>query len=138
VAAGSGRTEVLDLPVQAIGAGLARPDGEYVADIVREFFLTTSKTEHMVRIVVMNGNGRPGTGQTVARILVPSGFRLVSSLNAPKFNVGTTRIVAGSEDLLDEAYLAQRLLGVGEVFVVDQESHVADLSIVVGKDFLRR
>jgi hypothetical protein len=138
VAAGSGRTEVLDLPVEAIGAGLARPDGEYIAQIVRDYFLTTNKTERVVRIVVMNGNGRPGTGQTVARLLVPSGFRLVSSLNAPKFNVRTTRIVAGSEELLDEAYLAQRLLGVGEVYVVDQESHVADLSIVVGKDFLRR
>lgn len=137
-AAGSGRTEVFDLPVQAIGAGLARPDGEEVARLVRDYFLTSAETERVVRIVVMNGNGRPGTGQMVARLLVPSGFRLVSSLNAPKFNVGTTRIVAGSEDLLDEAYLAQRLLGVGEVYVVDQESHVADLSIVVGKDFLKR
>jgi hypothetical protein len=137
-AAGSGRTEVFDLPVQAIGAGLARPDGEEVSRLVRNYFLTSAETERVVRIVVMNGNGRPGTGQMVARLLVPSGFRLVSSLNAPKFNVGTTRIVAGSEDLLDEAYLAQRLLGVGEVYVVDQESHVADLSIVVGKDFLKR
>jgi hypothetical protein len=138
VAVGSGRTEAFDLPVQAIGAGLARPDGEEVARLVRDYFLTSTKTERVVRIVVMNGNGRPGTGQTVARILVPSGFRLISSLNAPNFNVGTTRIVAASEEFLEEAYLAQRLLGVGEVYVVDQESHVADLSIVVGKDFLRR
>lgn len=138
VATGSGRTEVLDLPVEAIGAGLARPDGEDVARLVRDYFLTSTKTGRVVRIVVMNGNGRPGTGQMVARILVPSGFRLVSSLNAPKFNVETTRIVAGSEDYLEEAYMAQRLLGVGEVYVVDQASLVADLSIVVGKDFLRR
>jgi hypothetical protein len=138
VAAGSGRTEVFDLPVEAIGAGLARPDAEDVSEVVRDYFLRTAKTDRVVRIVVMNGNGRAGSGQTVARILVPSGFRLVSSLNAPKFNVGRTRIVAGSEELLDEAYLAQRLLGVGDVYIVDQESHVADLSIVVGKDFLRR
>jgi hypothetical protein len=138
VAAGSGRTEVFDLPVQAIGAGLARPDAEEIPRLVEDYFLTSIQTERVVRIVVMNGNGRPGTGQTVARLLVPSGFRLISSLNAPKFNVETTRIVAGSEELLEEAYLAQRLLGLGEVYVVDQESHVADLSIVVGKDFLRR
>ncbi|MGH2681982.1 MAG: LytR C-terminal domain-containing protein [Actinomycetota bacterium] len=137
-ATGSGRTQALDLPVQAIGAGLARPDGEEVARLVRELFLTSAETGRVVRIVVMNGNGRPGTGQMVARVLVPSGFRLVSSLNAPKFNVATTRIVAASEEFLPEAYLAQRLLGVGEVYVVDQESLVADLSIVVGKDFLRR
>jgi hypothetical protein len=138
VAAGSGRSEVFDLPVEAIGAGLARPDGDDVADIVRDYFVSTAKTDQIVRIVVMNGNGRPGTGQTVARILVPSGFRLVSSLNARKFNVETTQIVAGSEELEEEAFLARRLLGVGEVYVVEQESHVADLTIVVGKDFLRR
>jgi hypothetical protein len=137
-AAGGGRTEVLDLPVKAIGAGLARPDGEDVARLAREYFVPTAETDQVVRIVVMNGNGRPGVGQNVARLLVPSGFRLVSSLNAPKFNVETTRIVAASEEFLDEAYLAQRLLGVGEVYIVDQESLVADLSIVVGKDFLRR
>jgi hypothetical protein len=138
VAAGSGRSEVFDLPVEAIGAGLARPDADDVADLVRDYFVSTAKTDQVVRIVVMNGNGRPGTGQMVARILVPSGFRLVSSLNARKFNVETTQIVAGSEELEDEAFLAQRLLGVGEVYVVEQESHVADLTIVVGKDFLRR
>jgi hypothetical protein len=139
VAAGSGRTEVFDLPVEAIGAGLARPDAEDVADLVRDYFVRTAKTDRVVRIVVMNGNGRPGTGQTVARLLVPSGFRLLSSGNTPKFNVETTRVVAGSEEFLDEAYLAQRLLGVGEVFVVErQASNVADISIVVGKDFLRR
>jgi hypothetical protein len=139
VAAGSGRSEVFDLPVEAIGAGLARPDAEEVAVVVRDYFVRTAKTDRLVRIVVTNGNGRPGTGQTVARILVPSGFRLLSSGNAPKFNVDTTRIVAGSEEFLDEAYLAQRLLGMGEVFVVErQASNVADISIVVGKDFLRR
>jgi len=139
VAAGSGRTEVFDLPVDAIGAGLARPDSEEITQLVEDYFLTSLQTERIVRIVVMNGNGRAGSGQTVARLLVPSGFRLVSSLNAPKFNVGTTRIVAGSEEFLDEAYLARRLLGVGQVFVVErQASLVADISIVVGKDFLRR
>lgn len=74
----------------------------------------------------------------MARLLVPSGFRLVSSLNAPKFNVERTRIVAASEEFVDEAELAQRLLGVGDVYVVDQASLVADMSIVVGKDFLKR
>ena len=138
VAAGSGRTEVFDLPVEAIGAGLARPDAGEIPRLVGEHFLTSIQTERVVRIVVINGNGRPGTGQTVARLLVPSGFRLVSSLNARKFNVETTEIVVASEDLLDEAYLAQRLLGVGQVYVVERQSGVADLSIVVGKDFLRR
>lgn len=137
-AAGGGRTEVLDLPVEAIGAGLARPSGEDVARLVRQYFVSTAETDRVVRIVVMNGNGRPGVGQRVARLLVPSGFRLVSSGNAPKFNVETTRIVAGSEEFLDEAYLAQRLLGVGEVYIVDQASLLADMSIVVGKDFLQR
>lgn len=133
--AGSGGAEVLELPVEDIGSGLARPDSSALATIVSERFVPTSKVEGDVRLVILNGEGTPGIGERVARVLVPSGFRLVSSLNAPTFDVQETQIVASNEDFLDEAEVARDLLGVGQVFLGEQPTGVADVTVVIGADF---
>ncbi|MGH2739819.1 MAG: LytR C-terminal domain-containing protein [Actinomycetota bacterium] len=134
-AAEEGEVTLLELPVEGIGAGLARPDEEAVAKLTGEWFLPTATSAHGVRLVILNGKGTPGIGEEVTRILVPSGFRLVSSQNAMSFNVKVTQIVASTEEFLDEARLAQQLLGVGRVYLGDQPTGVADVSIIVGRDF---
>ena len=91
----------------------------------------------VARLVVLNGNGEPGVGEEVARLLVPEGFRLVANGNAETFNLKRTQILASSEDYLDEARLARRLLGTGEVFVGGPPSGVGDVTVVVGDDFGR-
>jgi LytR cell envelope-related transcriptional attenuator len=135
VAVASSETDVLELPVQDVGAGLARPVPESVAALVAERFVVAGQTGSEVRLVVLNGNGIPGIGEAVTRALVPAGFRLVSSQNAPAFDVKTTTIVASTEEFLDEARLARELLGVGDVYLGEQPTGVADVSVVIGRDF---
>jgi hypothetical protein len=49
--------------------------------------------------------------------------------------VKTTTIIASTEEFLDEARLARELLGVGDVYLGEQPTGVADVSVVIGRDF---
>ncbi|MGH2724897.1 MAG: LCP family protein [Actinomycetota bacterium] len=127
-------TEVLALPVEDVGAGLARPDAEAVSALVTERFVPTGG-ETKIRLVVLNGNGEPGVGLRVARLLVPQGYQLVASQNASEFGMNVTKIIASDRGDLPAARKAQRLLGVGRVLLGSQDSGVADVTVVVGQDF---
>jgi hypothetical protein len=122
------------LPVVDLGAGLLRPDEEALETLVDDLFVPHAGAE--IRIVVLNGVGRPGVGEEVARILVPEGYRLMSTGNANTFGVKVTKIIALSEDDLAAAQRAQGLLGVGEVLMGFQPAGLADVQIVVGQDFV--
>jgi hypothetical protein len=87
------------------------------------------------RVAVLNGNGRPGVGESVASVMIPAGYRVVSSQNAETFGQKTTRIVAQGEPVRAAAERLRALLGVGHVIVVDQRSGFADITLVVGEDY---
>ncbi|MGH2711165.1 MAG: LCP family protein [Actinomycetota bacterium] len=121
------------LPVIDVGGGLLRPDQEGVAKLVSEHFIRVAADA--VRLVVLNGVGTPGIGEEVARILVPRGFRLVSSGNANTFDLEVTQIIASSKGDIDAAERAKELLEAGEVSVGNQPAGLADVTVVVGRDF---
>jgi hypothetical protein len=121
------------LPVIDIGGGLLRPEADEVEELVRERFVLGPVRG--VRLVVLNGVGEPGIGQEIARVLVPEGYRLVSSGNATSFDFEETLIVAGSHEDIPHAERARDLLGVGEVLVGDPPSGFTDVTVVVGRDF---
>jgi hypothetical protein len=131
----AGADEAIILPVNEVEAGLATPDDEAIAELVEESFVPTG-SEERVRLVVLNGNGAPGIGEHVARMLVPEGFKLVANENAESFDQEETQIVATSEGFLDDARRAQRLLGVGKVYIGTQPTYLADVFVIVGKDFM--
>ncbi|MGH2692022.1 MAG: LytR C-terminal domain-containing protein [Actinomycetota bacterium] len=122
-----------EFPVIDIGGGLLRPDQDSVAALVDEHFIPAAADA--VRLVVLNGVGTPGIGEEVARILVPEGFRLVSSGNANTFRLEVTQIIASSRRDLEAAERAQTLLGAGEVSLGNQPAGLADITVVVGRDF---
>jgi len=122
------------LPVVDLGAGLLRPDEEGLEAMVEDLFVPHAGDE--VRIVVLNGVGRPGVGEEVARILVPEGYRLMSTTNADTFGYRETKIIAHSEDDLAAAERARALLGAGRIFMGFQPAGLADVTIVVGQDFV--
>lgn len=124
---------LVSLPVVDIGGGLLRPDQEALQPLVAEHFVLT--TPNVVRLVVLNGVGTPGIGEEVARILVPEGFRLMSSGNANTFDLEMTTIIASSREDLDAAARAKDLLGAGEVQLGNQPTGLADVTVVVGRDF---
>jgi hypothetical protein len=86
-------------------------------------------------VIVQNGAGTPGLGESVGRLLIPRGFRITLSQNAATFDHETTDIIAILRPSVEAARRAQAALGVGEVTVSKVPSGIGDVMIVVGKDF---
>jgi hypothetical protein len=86
-------------------------------------------------VIVQNGAGTPGLGESVGRLLIPRGFRITLSQNAVSFDHDTTQIIAILRSSVEAARRAQAALGVGEVTVSKVPSGIGDVMIVVGKDF---
>jgi hypothetical protein len=88
-----------------------------------------------IRLVVLNGVGEPGIGEEVGRILIPSGFRLMSSENANRFDFEVTKIVAATDEDIPSAQRAHELLGAGRS--CSAPAQPADMIVVVGRDFAK-
>ena len=101
------------------------------AMMASEFGVTTPP----VPVLVQNGVGDPGIASQVPALLVPEGFRIVLSVNADSFDHKTTLVIAGGDDHVADARRARRALGVGELGVTEVPSGLADITIVIGKDF---
>jgi hypothetical protein len=52
-------------------------------------------------------------------------------------STGKTQVIAATTDLLPEAEEVRRLLGLGKVYVGPQPTRIADITIVMGKDYSR-
>ena len=74
-----------------------------------------------IRLVVLNGVGEPGIGEEMARILIPSGFGLMSSENANRFDDEVTKIVPATDEDIPSAPQAQAL-GAGQILLGAQPS----------------
>ena len=130
------------LPVRPISAGdseLYATDEVELAEFVSSTIGEGRDKPAEIRVQVLNGNGVPGIGQEVADRLVGEGFRVILSGNARRLNYKKTLVIAydSSETGIGLAERARELLGVGEVQVSAQQQGIVDLTIVVGKDFLR-
>ena len=108
------------------------PDYDKLDDLMGEDF---GVAHTPVPVLVQNGTGEPGLAADVARLLVPEGFRVVLSGNASTFDYRETQVVASGDDHVAEAQRARRALGVGVLAVTQVPSGVADVTIVIGKDF---
>lgn len=130
------------LPVSQLGVGgdeLYQADSAELDAFLDETLGETRSRSTSTRIQVLNGNGVPGIGQEVATKLIGKGFQVVLSGNAPRLNYRKTLIVTydSSPEGRAIAERARDLLGVGEVQISAQEQGIVDLTIVIGKDFLR-
>ncbi|MFL5737296.1 MAG: LCP family protein [Actinomycetota bacterium] len=92
-------------------------------------------TTPVARVSVLNGSGVPAVGEDVAKVIIPAGFRIVSSQNAQKFGHPTTQVIAQGDEARPVAEQLHSLLGVGRVIVVAQRSGFADITLLVGEDF---
>lgn len=133
---------IAGLPVSQVSVGeseLYSVDPEEVATFISDTIDVAAGTADQVRVQVLNGNGVPGIGQEVAERLVGAGFRVVLTGNARRLNYEKTLLITYDDTDADIAIAqrARRLLGVGEFQVSVQEQGIVDLTIVVGRDFLR-
>jgi len=92
------------------------------------------------RIVVRNGVGTAGIGQTVTRRLNAAGFSVVQTGNADNFDYKTTQVLifdSGDRAVSEgEAVAAALGLSADAVEVSDVEQSVADVIVTVGADFV--
>jgi hypothetical protein len=128
-----GRPVVELLPTRVSAGGQEEPDDERIGPV-----LTTvlgARSRPIVPVTVLNGSGAPGVGEAVAERIVPEGYRVVVSENASTFDQEETLIVVATESERQLAEHVRDLLGVGQVVVSGPPSGIAQVTIVVGKDF---
>jgi len=124
---------ILALPTRASGGGLLVPVDDRIRNVLATSFGIASPPP--VDVVVLNGSGVPGVAGTLAAKLVPEGFRIAAAQNAPSFNHKETVVYASYRGALGAAQEAARLLGVSQVTLGGAASGVADITILVGRDF---
>ena len=88
-----------------------------------------------VRVIVENHSGAPNVIESVARMLVPIGFRVVLSRNAQSFDLPATSVIAIGDANVDAAARAREALGVDTLVVSGVPSGIGDITIAVGRDF---
>jgi hypothetical protein len=123
---------VVDLPT-ANEFGILKVDADGMSAMLASSF--TTSVGGLVRVVVQNGNGMPGLGERIGVLLAPYGYRVVDSQNAGTFDEPLTKIVAASNAFVGWAREAQQLMRAGKVYLDQQQSGIADITIIVGKDF---
>jgi hypothetical protein len=123
---------VVDLPT-ATEFGLLKVDTAGMEALLASSF--GSSVTGLVRVIVQNGNGLPGMGQKIGLLVAPYGYRVVDSQNAGSFDMKETQIVAANGTFMRWAREAQQLLGTGKVYLDARPTGIADLTIVVGKDY---
>lgn len=121
------------LPGEAVPGGVIRTDPAAIRSLLTSAFGVPDR--EVLPLIVLNGSGEPGVGERVAEHVIPGGFRVVVSENASSFDHDTTAIVVASEQDRALGERVRDLLGVGEVQVAGPASGLADVTVVVGKDF---
>jgi anionic cell wall polymer biosynthesis LytR-Cps2A-Psr (LCP) family protein len=121
------------------GAELYATDNDEIAEFVSTTLPGVPVARNLAGVQVLNGNGSPGIGEKVAQKLVGKGFRIDLSGNADSFKYKKTKVISYDPSPAGQALAtkARDLLGVGEVQVSGQGQGSVDLTIIVGKDFLR-
>ena len=137
----SSRT-LANLPVNEVSVGgdeLYQTDPDELSAFVGETVGETDLAADLSRVQVLNGNGVPGIGIDVAEKLVGNGYQITLSGNAERLDYYRTHIVSydPSPEGIAAARRARELLGAGTVQVSSQGQGIVDLTIVVGRDFLR-
>jgi len=123
---------VLELPTAPAEGGGLLADPQDVEEFVQSH-LGRAGTP-LVRVVVLSAGGPRGHVLAIATRLATEGYRVVAAQEA-RSGLALTQIVAADESFLPKAAQVQAILGVGSVYVGPESSGVADITIVVGKDF---
>jgi len=125
---------VLELPTSPTDDGLGlQVDPKGLASLLQQNFGPAGGT--LVRVVLLNGTGEKDVGGPVSSSLAPEGFQVVAIQEASRRVVAATEIVASADSFLAQAQQVQQLLGVGTVYVGTQPTGIADITIVMGKDY---
>ncbi len=110
------------------------------AMITRIFYSDKANTSKNLRVRVLNGAGEPGIATEVAEKLIDKGYRVVDTKNADNFDYAETQIIiyAGTSQKTALANKIKDLLGVGKIVLNNLPQDVADVTIIIGKDYVNK
>lgn len=132
------RVAIVPMPVKPINLGNAtyfEPQREELADLLESWWgVTITESEQVVRVIVYNGAGVPGIAGEAAQQLIRGGFRVVDTKNADNFDYAETQVVVQNGDESSGTDVIE-VLGTGTVTVQPSDQQVADIIVIVGKDF---
>jgi hypothetical protein len=134
----SKNTAIVPLPVKPISLGdqtYFEPQREEVADLIKSWWgVTFSGQGSAPRVIVFNGAGVPGIAGVAAQQLIRAGVRVVDTKNADRFNYAKTIIVIQQGPESTGATI-RKVLGVGEIVKKPADQEVADVLVIIGKDY---
>jgi len=123
---------VLELPTAPAEGGGLLADPEDVADFADSHLGPAGPA--LVRVIVLSASSGRHDVLGLATRLAPAGYRVVAAQPA-RTKLALTQIVASDESFLAKANEVRAMLGVGSVYVGPESSGVADITIVLGKDY---
>lgn len=137
-----------DLPVIKIDTGNATPSFR-VDEAQTRTLVSTNLAESWPaaarvsrpRVLIQNGVGTPGLVGTACTRLVAAGFRVVGTGNASNFGFKTSKVLVFSSSI-PAAQMGDRVaraihVSQNDVAVSDQPQSVADVIVILGKDYRR-
>lgn len=86
-------------------------------------------------VEVLNGTGVPGTAHRVAEMLKEHGYEIAAVGNAESFDCTRTEIIGHKEQAQGEDQIAS-ILSVGHVKRNEESSSSADVTVIIGKDYV--
>ena len=106
-----------------------------VADLLTQWWgVDPTKVAQVTRVILYNGAGEPGIAGEAAQQLIHAGIRVVDTKNADNFNYQQTMVVVQHGSLSQGNDIA-KVLGVGQVKSQPSDQTIADVIVIVGKDY---
>lgn len=131
--------EIYPLPTETLKVGDERylqPEREKMERLVSSLWgKEVQKAKQEVQVLILNGCGKPGIAGKVAEKLIKSGYKIVDTRNARNFNYNKTQILVYKKKGQEEATNIKELLGMGVILKRSIPQDVADLAVIVGKDY---
>ncbi len=119
-----------------------RTDQAALPAFIKKYIKTPSTKAKATRyrVEILNGNGVPGIGENVASRLDMGKFQVVNSANADNFTHPDTVILVyeNNPDVVHAAEIVKNELEVGRIEFREKTQDVADISIIVGKDYTQK
>jgi anionic cell wall polymer biosynthesis LytR-Cps2A-Psr (LCP) family protein len=126
------------LPVKTLfmnGTTYYEPKKEELNELILKIYGVENKlSKEKVRVIVLNGSGMPGVAGEVSKKLIDSGYKIVDNRNADSFKYANTQIISFKMDV-SEAIRIKKLLGLGTIIRKNSPQDIADIAIVIGKDY---
>lgn len=132
------RTALVPLPVKPIDLGgqtYYEPQRDDIADLLLQWWdVRLGAEDTTVRVIIYNGAGAPGIAGSAAQQLIAAGMRVVDTKNADRFDYATTMVIVQHGNT-QQGELVKSALGVGEIVEKPSDQDVADVIVIIGKDY---